>query len=67
MECEKLKKLFEMCAKEHFPNPKTATEKLANEAHIYNCILLSNAIHNQCHVVKKKVGEKKKRHYMGEF
>lgn len=48
MDCKKMLRIFESCAKPHFQHPISTQELIANEAQKYNCILLSNAIYDRC-------------------
>jgi hypothetical protein len=52
MNCEQMKKLFEVCEKKVFIHNNThyinVTNDFLHEARMYNCLTLSNELNQQC-------------------
>jgi hypothetical protein len=54
MDCKKLLRVFEKCASPPYAFPKNPQEIIANEAHLHNCVLLSDTLRKQCMEILKK-------------
>ena len=46
--CDKLQQMFVDCARPIYKFPLSPEALLVNEAHKYNCIILSKEIHERC-------------------